>query len=237
MTLMGFDEFCRKWEIYPYGEERVEFDDFNVDYIKDNEGQEFLSICSRYYSGKIICKNDNNKMNVKIISDYFRLADLTPKRDFDLFNDLDLYACFGYSLMKLGSYTYKCSVTPVYNIDEKAGLYFNCDEPEMLDNSRTSTFDIAYNKINKFLELIDYSERYKNKIYIDMVVEMLREEIKERDCLDNSLLEMSDEEIWEDWCKDPNDKTKKINDDWYISSSDNDDVDDKYAKYIWENVI
>ena len=238
MALVGFNEFCRKWEIGPYGEERIKFDEFNVDYTKDSEGQEFLSICSKWYNGKIICKNNNNKMDVKIILNDFRLYGGSPKRSFDFFGDLGLYACFGYTFLKLGSYTYDCSVTPVYSIDEKASIYFCSNEPKMLDNSKTTTFNVAYNKINRFLDLMDYDNRKKDKVYIDMVVKCLRESIKSYSWLDDSLLEMSDEEIWEDWCKDENDETKKINDNWSGSlSCDISEVDNKYAEYLWKNEI
>ena len=240
MALMGFDKFCRKWEIGPYGEERVEFDAFDIDYTKDNEGLESLSIYSNQYyggNGKIICKNDNDKINVKIISNDFKLANWNPKRDFDLFNDLELYACFGYKYISLGDYPYECSVTPVYSIGEKADICFVNDEPKMLDNSKTTTFDVAFNKINKFLELMDYDEYKKSEFYIDMVVKCLRESIKSYSWLDDNLLEMSDKEIWEDWNKYPGDETRKIKDPkgWICDSLM--DVRDKYAEYLWENVI
>ena len=248
MALVGFNEFCRKWEIGPYGEERVKFYTFNVDYVKDSEGQEFLNICCDQDgyggTGKIICKNINNKMNIKILDSHFALgstswrsSDDLSKRDCDFFDDLGLYACFGcYLNYKEGHVG--CTVTPVYGLGDKDNLYGDYGDPYEDINAKTTTFNVAYNKINKFLELMDYDNRKKDKVYIDMVVKCLRESIKSYSWLDDSLLEMSDKEIWEDWNKDRNNKTKKIKDNKFgYLACDTMEVDDKYAEYLWKNEI
>ena len=146
MALIRFDEFCRKWEIGPYGEEKAKRDTINVDYVKNSEGQEFLSICSQYYSGKIICKNDNNKMNVKIISDDFEFCDEISKRNFDFFDDLGLYICIDICKCKTDCDVIYCEGKIVTSLNEKREVKYG------FGLTKTVTFKNAAKIIKKFDE-------------------------------------------------------------------------------------